>query len=124
MNYRIQTCGWPRGCFDEAGNQIYTPRELEEAVQNDPVGPCPSGVCVPMGHGHNLTGVSLEDYQAAREAETNARLDVLRQGGRQGRQAPEPQRLSDGGEWVRIGGQEVRQDAPVHRSLWDVLLGK
>lgn len=118
MNFRVQVCGWPAGCFNAAGNQLYTPQELERIAQADDRS-CPSGVCVPMGHGHNLTGVvSLEDYQRAREAEVDARLAVLRQGVRPERQvlAPDVRRLPDGGEWIT--------PAPVdHRSWIEVLLG-
>lgn len=89
MNYRVGICGWPRQCFDENGNQLYTPQELEAAAQNDPVGPCPSGVCVPMGHGHNLTSVSFEEYSRAREAYDELRVSRLAQGERNARRESE-----------------------------------
>jgi hypothetical protein len=101
MNYRIQTCGWSRECFDAAGNQIYTPAELERAAQADNRS-CPSGVCAPMEHGNNLTGMSFEDFTRAREAYNDLRVSRLAQGERNARQVEVISVPVDGRSWIEV----------------------
>jgi hypothetical protein len=103
-DYRVQVCGWPVKCFDAQGNQLYTPRELEQAAQEDQS--CPPGVCMPH-RGEQLTGaVGLDrDFEADGRAEAQCQP-----------QRREPARLGDG---------RIEVIMPVDSRSWlDVILGR
>ena len=141
-NFRVGVCGWSKACFDERTYaQLYDPKTLAAAAHEEEINgrtPCPSGVCIAdrnrmytgayaesdLGDGNRRERLNEEWYQSQqldREWDANHRTGqtVTPQ------QAPVKQLEEGSGEWVPFDrGAEIRQEAPAHRSLWDVLTGK
>ena len=136
-NFRVGVCGWSKACFDERYTQIYDPKSLAAAAHEEEINgrtPCPSGVCIAdrnrqytgyyaesdLGQGNRRERLNEEHYQSEQVLREHDHAHVTPI------HVPEPLRLGEGsGEWLPLGrGYEVKQEAPVSRSLWDVLTGK